>query len=242
MRRHPCFVVFWCLGTFVLAWASQSLLAQGMFEGVSSRIYAGLAFSYVNVSGNKFDGNHVLMPQTDYVPIPKLEAAKGFGVVLGFRGENIGIELSYYYHRHNATLIDPTLQSITEKVGNHNLNIDFKGHFWPGSRLEGYYQAGLVICFITMDKAIFGNVNDELKILGDVTFQGAGLDFGLGLDFWLIPELGVTAGVFYRRLFFTTLKESFYDSSAEMDALNTSISGVSGQGLGVIVGILVNLK
>lgn len=242
MRRRPCFVVFWCLGIFVLAWASQSLLAQGMFEGVKSRIYAGLTFSYGNFSGKSFDGTYSFSGPGDYIPVPKMEVGKGFGVVLGFRGENVGIELSYDYHRHNGTLRGPTLLTIQEKVGNHNLNIDFKGHFMPGDRLEGYYQAGLAVVFITADKALFGIENNEWKTTGDVIFQGAGLDFGLGLDFWLFRGLGLTAGVFYRPIFFTTLKESPYGQSVDTGTFDVDVSGMKGHGLGVIIGILVNLK
>jgi len=245
MLRRPGFIVFCCLGAFVLAGASPRLLAQGMFEGVKSRIYAGLAFSYYNIIGNSFDGTYGFSGPGDYLPVPKMEAAKGFGVVLGFRGENVGIELSYYYHRHNGTLEDPTPEfsgTRAEKVSDHNLNIDFKGRIWPGGRLEGYYQAGLAVVFISVNKALFGIENDEWKAMGDVTYQAAGLNIGLGLDFWLIRELGLTAGVFYRPLFFTTLKESPFGSSAEGGTFDVDVSGMKGHGLGVIIGILVNLK
>jgi hypothetical protein len=116
------------------------------------------------------------------------------------------------------------------------------GLIGPGRRLEGYYQAGLAVVFIGADKALFGIEDQAWKTTGDVVFQGAGLNFGLGLDFWLIRQIGLTAGVFYRPMFFTTLKESPYDSSVEGGTFDADISGMRGHGLGAMVGILINFK
>jgi hypothetical protein len=117
-----------------------------------------------------------------------------------------------------------------------------KGHIRPGSRLEGYYQIGLAIGFVSVDKSIFGVENEEWKTIGDVVYQAAGVDLGLGLDFWLSRRIGLTAGLFYRPLFFSTAKETLYDYADEMGTLDVEVSGMKGHSLGFSIGILVNLK
>lgn len=253
MRKRPGLVLTWGLFAVVLASGSSRLFGQRMFEGIKGRIYAGLVFSYTNIMGESFSGENGFSGEAEFVAIPKLNASKGLGIVLGLRGEAVGVEISYFYHRHDGSVLDPTPQyqgHRPEKIGHHDINIDFKGHFWPASRLEGYYQAGLSTVFLSVNKAIFGleNVGSssspvyEYKAEGDVTYQAVGINFGLGLDFWLMRQIGLTVGVFYRPLFFTTLKESLPGEYSEYGTFDIDVSGMKGHGLGVMAGILVNLK
>jgi len=246
MSRRPAFMIFFFLSALALSLGPGPLYGQAFFEGEKSRIYLGLTYSYNNTSGKSFDGKfEVDLGDGLYMPIPKFKAASGFSAILGLRGENIGVEISYSYARHDGTLKDPTLPpggTRMEKVGNHDFNIDLKGHIRPGSRLEGYYQIGLAIGFVSVDKSIFGVENSEWKTIGDVVYQAAGVDLGVGLDFWLSRRIGLTAGLFYRPLFFSTAKETLYDYAAEMGTLDVEVSGMKGHSLGISIGILVNLK
>ncbi len=246
MPKRPAFMIFFFLSALALSLGPGPLHGQAFFEGQKSRIYLGLTYSYNNTSGKSFDGEYeVPLGEGLYMPIPKLKAAPGFSAILGLRGEDFGMEISYSYARHVGTLKDPTLPqggTRMEKVGNHDLNIDLKGHIRPGSRLEGYYQIGLAIAFVSVGKSIFGVENAEWKTIGDVVYQAAGIDLGVGLDFWLSRRIGLTAGLFYRPLFFSTAKETLYEYAAEMGTLDIEVSGMKGHGLGLNVGILVNLK
>jgi hypothetical protein len=245
MPKRPAFMIFFFLSALAPFLRPGPLHGQAFFEGEKSRIYLGLAYSYNNTSGKSFDGKSVFSIEGQYLPIPKLKAASGFSAALGLRGEDIGVELSYSYARHDGTLKDPTLPpggTRMEKVGNHDFNIDLKGHIRPGSRLEGYYQIGLAIVFVGVDKSIFGVENEEWKTIGDVVYQAAGIDLGVGLDFWLSHRIGLTAGLFYRPLFFSTAKETLYDYAADMGTLDIDVSGMKGHSLGMNIGILFNLK
>jgi len=245
MPRRPAFMIVLFLGAFVLSFWPGPLHGQVFFEGERSRIYLGLTYSYNNTSGKSFDGESVFASSGQFMPIPKLKAASGYSLVLGLRGEDIGVELSYSYSGHDGTLKDPTLPSDgirMEKVGNHDFNLDLKGHVRPGSRLEGYYQIGLAIVFVSVGKSIFGIEDEEWKTIGDTVYQAAGIDLGVGLDFWLSRRIGLTAGLFYRPLFFSTAKESLYDYAAEMGTVDIDVSGMKGHSLGFNIGILFNLK
>lgn len=245
MPKRPAFMIFMFLGALALSLKPRPLQGQVFFEGEKSRIYLGLTYSYNNTSGKSFDGKSVFSSEGQYMPIPKLKAASGFSAVLGLRGEDIGVELSYSYAGHDGTLKDLTLPAggtRMEKVGNHDFNIDLKGHIRPGSRLEGYYQIGLAIVFVSVGKSIFGVENAEWKTIGDVVYQAAGIDLGVGLDFWLSHRIGFTAGLFYRPLFFSTAKETLYDYAADMGTLDIDVSGMKGYSLGINIGILFNLK
>jgi len=238
-------LIFFLLGALALSLCPELLRGQVYFEGERSRIYLGFCYSYNNTSGKSFDGESVFASSGQFIPIPKLKAASGFSAVLGLRGENIGMELSYSYARHDGELKDPTLSSDgtrMEKVANHDFNIDLKGRFRPGSRLEGYYQVGLAIIFVGVNKSIFGIEDDEWKVIGDTVYQAAGIDLGVGLDFWLSHRIGLTAGLFYRPMFFSTAKEDLYEYSAEMGTLDIDVSGMKGYSLGINLGILFNLK
>jgi hypothetical protein len=245
MPKRLAFMIVFFLSALVLSLRPGPLHGQVFFEGEKSRIYLGLTYSYNNTSGKSFDGEFAFSSSGQYMPIPKLKAASGFSAVLGLRGEDIGVELSYSYAGHDGTLKDPTLPSggtRMEKVGNHDFNIDLKGHIRPGSRLEGYYQIGLAIVFVSVGKSIFGVENEEWKTIGDVVYQAAGIDIGVGLDFWLSRRIGLTAGLFYRPLFFSTAKETLYEYAAEMGTLDIDVSGMKGHSLGLNIGILFNLK
>ena len=246
MPRRPAFMIFFFLSALALSLGPGPLHGQAFFEGEKSRIYLGLTYSYNNTSGKSFNGEYAFSPSSgQYIPLPKLKAATGFSAILGLRGENIGMEISYSYARHDGTLKDPTLPpggTRMEKVGNHDFNIDLKGHIRPGSRLEGYYQIGLAIVFVSVGKSIFGVENAEWKTIGDAVYQAAGIDLGVGLDFWLSRRIGLTAGLFFRPLFFSTAKETLYDYAAEMGTLDIEVSGMKGHSLGINIGILFNLK
>ncbi len=244
MARRPI-LLFLFLGFFTLSLTPRVLQGQVLFEGERSRIYLGLGFAYNSTTGKSFDGESAFFSSGQFIPVPKLKAAPGFNAVLGLRGENIGIELSYLYFSHDGTLKDPTLaegESRGQKVGNHGFNIDLKGHFWPGSRLEGYFQIGLAVSFLSVDKSIFGTEDSVWKIMGNAVYQSAGLDLGVGMDFWLNRRIGLTTGLFYRPLFFSTLKESLYETPNVMGTLDVDLTGMKGHSLGLTAGILVNLK
>jgi hypothetical protein len=245
MPRRPAFLIVFLLSTLALSLGPGPLHGQAFFEGEKSRIYFGFTYSYNKTSGKSFDGESLFSSEGQYLPIPKLKAAAGFSAILGIRGEDIGVELSYSYVRHDGTLKDPTLPTggtRMEKVANHDFNIDLKGHIWPGSRLEGYYQIGLAIVFVSLDKSIFGIEDSNWKIIGDAVYQAAGVDLGIGMDFWLSHRIGLTAGLFYRPLFFSTAKENLYDYAAEMGTFDVDLTGMKGHSLGLNVGILFNLK
>jgi len=245
MRKRPGRAVLFFWGALVLASGSPMLFGQRMFEGIKGRIYTGLSFSYINVLGKSFDGNRYFGSPAEFIPVPELGAASGLGGVLGFRGESIGIEVSYYYYRHSGTLIDPTPQyegPRPEKIGHHVGNIDFKGHFWPASRLEGYYQVGVAVIFLSVNKSIFGVEDNVWTAEGDVTYQGAAINLGLGLDYWLTPQIGLTVGVYCRPMFFTTLKQNLPGEYADIGTYDYDVSGMKGLGLGLTAGILINLK
>ena len=245
MPKRLAFMIVFFLSALVLSLRPGPLRGQAFFEGEKSRIYLGLTYSYNYTLGKSFDGESVFSSEGQYMPIPKLKAAPGVSAILGLRGENIGVELGYSYARHDGTLKDPTLppgDTRMEKVGNHDFNIDLKGHIRPGSRLEGYYQIGLAIVFVSVGKSIFGVEKSEWKTIGDVVYQAAGIDLGVGLDFWLSHRIGLTAGLFYRPLFFSTAKETLYEYAAEMGTLDIDVSGMKGHSLGLNIGILFNLK
>jgi hypothetical protein len=245
MLRWPAFMTFFSLSALALSLGPGPLHGQAFFEGEKNRIYLGFTYSYNNTSGKSFDGESGFSGEGQYMAIPKLKAGTGFGAILGLRGEDVGVEISYSFARHDGTLKDPTLPAggtRLEKIGSHDFNIDLKGHIRPGSRLEGYYQIGLAIVFIDVGKSIFGVENEEWKTIGDVVYQAAGVDLGIGLDLWLSYRIGLTAGLFYRPLFFSTAKETYYDYAAEMGTLDTQVTGMKGHSLGLNVGILFNLK
>jgi len=179
----------------VLAVLAVALIATPAMAGEG--FYLGGYFSVNDISGDSAGafGNSY---------INSLDSGPGFGLRMGV-GFNryVSLQGSYFASVHSSdTYIDQDLTGLT---------LDLKLNFpLSNQKIEPYILAGI------------GSYE-----LGDAsgTFDGGGVQFGIGLDIYFVPELSLNTGLTWRSITFDSNDFGYlYDINADVTTFDIGLT------------------
>lgn len=182
---------------------------------VKEGTYLGASFIHNSMSGD-FDDTIVLVGPSGGVDVPDVDNGPGFGVVLGWRGEKVAMELGYQRSIHDtfSSFVD-----IGESEAAYNVvDLNFKIDVFARNKLRPYILLGLGIPWLTIeDSATAG------EGLEDATFFGYCLNAGAGVAYYFRPQLAVTGGLIYRWNRFTSAEGTSLEDSLSEGALGLTV-------------------
>jgi hypothetical protein len=200
-------------GLSALAWAD----AENPADYLHTRTYIGVVGTSISMdTGGLFSGlnySRVDNPGYEVDLIPALQQNFGFGILLGHREEAWAVELSYWQSNHNATFGPGVVSSesgssvtFTQQYQDtavySSVNIDFKRYFFTDSQTQPFINLGVCFPWITVNNAAedgFGNISS-------LTLAGLGLDLGVGVEYYLSPNLSFFGGAYKRWASFDEFK------------------------------------
>jgi hypothetical protein len=243
----PAFILsLMILNTPTLVWADGN---PGDY--LHSRTYVGVVGTSVSVSNSGlFSGSNysvVNAPAYDVSIIPTIPQAIGWGVLAGHREEAYALEVSYWQSVHNG-FFGPgvvgsqsngsvTFTSAYPATAVYNsINVDFKRYFLTDLQLQPFLDLGVSFPWMTISNADIDGSGNVLPL----TLSGAGLNLGIGVEYYLTPNISFVAGAYQRWASFSEFQGS------QIQANTLSIYGPNGtqegSGLNFAVGTTLGFE
>jgi hypothetical protein len=195
-RRHTLRTIgaFVCLITLASpAWSQEfgRFAKEGGFVGLSF-------LPRFTFDGVTFDGESIYkeVGGEEFMILPRLTEKDMFRVMLGYRGPQASLELSYDRSRHAGTFLEGTGEAVFQAV-----NVDGRFFFATAHRIQPYVLVGGAIPWFTVKDGSFLDPN-----VGDATFNGYGLNTEAGVTVYPHRQIGVSVGYNYRVLYFDDVR------------------------------------
>jgi opacity protein-like surface antigen len=181
--------------SFVLALAAPAA-AQEQYGGfakqggfVSVTFMPGFTFDGETFDGStwyqKIDGEEIIvLPRLDKQPLTR--------GILGFRGRNASLELSYERSQHDGTFENASMESTFQAV-----NADVRYYFATGGRVQPHVLAGGSFPWLRVKHGSF--LDGEV---GDARWRGYGVNTEVGVTVYPHRQFGVGVGYAYRVIWF----------------------------------------
>lgn len=190
--------------------------AENPGDYLHSRTYIGLVGTSVSVdNGGEFSGLNYSRSNTPYEIdlIPTLAQNFGYGVLLGHREEAWAVEASYWQSNHTATFGPGTVGSIAgssvtftqqfqDTAVYNSVNIDFKRYFLTEGQTQPFLSLGVSFPWIVVNNAA-SNGSGSVEPL---TLAGLGFNLGVGVEYYLSPNLSFFGGAYKRWASFDEFK------------------------------------
>ncbi len=162
---------------------------------------------YQNFGGD-FNGDVILTgvdpSYPDLILVPEVDDGIGFGAGLGYRFGEFALEFNYMRTTHDADFPGSTIGDATLNL----VNIDVKYFFMTDSPLQPMILVGLAIPWLDVGD---GSIVIATGESGDSNFTGVGLNLGGGVNYFLTPQVALTAQAGYRFLWFMDVKGASND-------------------------------
>lgn len=191
--------------------------AENPGDYLHSRTYLGVVGTSVSVdTGGMFSGlnySRIDNPTYEVDLIPALDQNFGFGVLLGHREEAWAVEVSYWQSNHNATFgpgvvgsVSGSSVTLTQQFQDtavySSVNVDFKRYFFTEAQTQPFISLGVSFPWITVNNA----AADANGNIGPLTLAGLGLNLGVGVEYYLSPNLSFFGGAYKRWASFDEFK------------------------------------
>jgi hypothetical protein len=210
-----------------------------------TRNYFGLLGTSINInSKGLFNGttySRVDKPSYEITLLPSLAQAFGWGALMGHREETYAVEVSFWQSSH-ASSFGPgvatfsngssvTFTSAYQSTAVYNsINLDLRRYILTDLPIQPFFNLGVSFPWIDLGAADM----DVAGTLWTATVGGFGFNLGLGVEYYLSPNLSFTVGVFQRWASF----DEFKGSQTQYNQLSSSADPATydGSGLDLVVG------
>lgn len=139
-----------------------------------------------NAFAGDFDGDHFFNAGEEFLYVPEMEKALGWGLMIGSRKQGMDWELYYMRSSHNASFLDIHDKAGFDAVGANSRFFLGRGMFRP------FFNMGMDFCWIKAPH--FSETAYTPYRSGNAKFTGLGLFAGLGLAVTPIRSLTFFVG------------------------------------------------
>lgn len=165
----------------------QGFAKQGGFIGMS--VLPSFTFDGVTFDG---EGIYKEIGGDEITILPRLSSQHMVRFILGYRGRQAGIEISYDRTHHDGTFLESTGKAIFQAV-----NLDGRYYFVTNQRIQPYVLAGGTMPWFNVKDGSF--LHDAAA---DAKFKGYGINTEAGVVIYPHRQLGISVGYNYRVLSF----------------------------------------
>jgi len=182
--------------------------AENPGDYLHTRTYFGVVGTSVSVSNSGiFSGLNYSRVNNPYEVdlLPALSQSFGYGILFGHREEVWALEASFWQSNHNATFGPGVVNSVSgesvtftqqfkDTAVYYSINVDFKRYFLTETQYQPFLSLGVSFPWIVVQNA----ASDANGDMGPLTLAGLGLNLGIGMEYYLSPEISFF-GVAYQR-------------------------------------------
>jgi hypothetical protein len=146
------------------------------------------------LDGVTFDGETLYkeVGGEELIILPRLDTKQMIRGILGYRGRQAALEISYDRTRHDGTFMDLPVEATFQAV-----NVDGRFFFLTGGRFQPHVLVGGMFPWLTVKDGSFLNSD-----VGDARFRGYGVNSEAGVTLYPHPRLGLSVGYGYRVMWF----------------------------------------
>jgi opacity protein-like surface antigen len=156
-------------------------------------VYFDLYATWAQLGGD-FDGDTVLTGATDTIEIPDADDGAGVGLAIGYRWDQVALELAF-----TALEFDGTLSVATGgEVYYGALELNGRYFFRVQERFQPFLQAGLGVAVANLEDSSTGASGT-----GDGDLYGGVLNAGAGAEYYLTEHFSLGFRALYRYTSFT---------------------------------------
>ncbi len=237
----------WSGGILSLGLSVSPAWADRINDYIHERTYLGILGTSVSVaSDGVFNGKNYSRYDNPYelVLLPTLAQNFGFGALIGHREETYAIELSYWQSQHLATFGPATVDvpggtvvfpKHEDKAAYHAVNLDFKKYFLTELPYQPFLNLGVSFPWVDLDHAAANSAGE----VATATVAGLGLNLGIGLEYYLTPNISVLGGAYEKWTSF----DQFKGHAAQYGPLSPNGGGShDGSGLHFAIGTTVGFQ
>jgi opacity protein-like surface antigen len=173
--------------------------------------------SYVVASiGGDFDGNSTFVASngTETAIVPKISTGDGGRLAAGWRWTRGAVEFAYQQTRHDGEFRGLSGFDVTC----HSAEVDGRFYlpsFWD--RLKPSIVAGILIPWLDVKNGATGLNGAGQTVTETATYYGAGLNVGLGTEFYVTRHWSIDLLATWRWMDFSDLSGVHTDSSLDRD-------------------------
>ena len=182
--------------------------AENPGDYLHTRTYIGLVGTSVSVDNSgEFSGLNYSRNNNPYEIdlIPSIAQNFGYGLLLGHREEAWAVEASYWQSNHNASFGPGVVgsasgssvtfsQQYQDTAVYNSVNIDFKRYFLTEGQTQPFLSLGVSFPWIVVNNgATNGNGN-----FASLTLAGLGFNLGVGVEYYLSPNISFFGGAYKR--------------------------------------------
>lgn len=186
---------------------------------VGGGFYFGSNFTYSGLSGEYFDGDHFFYSSEEILLIPKLESSSGFNILAGWRMAGGGVEAGY-----TGSALDVTFAGLNGEAKYDLVFVRARAYPFESKNVQpalifGVNYTWLTVLDASATYAAPANVTDAI-------YTGPGFEGGLSIDYFISPNVTLSAGCVFRLLFLIFYEGAtgyIYDYT-EMDTVLTATS------------------
>ena len=237
--------------SLALSFASR-VLADSPSDYLHTRTYFGVVATSISVNKNgEFSGlnySRVDAPAYEVDLIPAISQNFGFGVLIGHREESWAGEVSFWQSNHTATFGPGTItsesgltypaQQFQGTATYNSVNVDFKRYFITEQQLQPFINLGVSFPWIVINDA----ATDAFGDIRPLTLAGLGFNLGIGVEYYLTPNISFVANACQRWASFDEFKgiQNEYNQITQFG--NGSPTSDEGSGLIFTIGTTLGLE
>jgi hypothetical protein len=160
--------------------------------------------SIATIIDTDFDGNSgVIDPgDTETILLLDFEQGLGFGAGIGYRFDELAIEL--YYER--MTFDTGLLGSDYDDAIMHSVNLDAKYFFMTDTPLQPHVSLGFILPWLNVNNAAFAPNVGPITQLGKANFRGFGVSIGAGVTYYFTPKIALTGTAGWRQIWYNRVE------------------------------------
>jgi opacity protein-like surface antigen len=173
--------------------------------------YFDIHFAY-NSIGSEFDGERILIAADDVFAVPDFDVGIGFGLSMGYRYEELYIELAFQRTQH-----DFIWTGIKGDAVHSIWSINLRRVFFKDSRLQPFLQLGWMP--VMPLRVNDGTLLVSQSLTSDAIFIGdiSNFNAGGGIEFALKPKISVRLSIVYKRAKYVSVKSSEENIAIKLD-------------------------
>lgn len=212
----------WLLALLFLGTIST---ADAKTRYVEERSYVGVFGQFASISddpGIGFDGiagvsRSYSSGVTTYSLIPKIKDNYGFGGLVGYRRGDYAAEVSYARSSHKAEYDGEYFWGTTgtfQDTATYNaFNVNLKRYLFTYLPIQPYVLGGLCFPWLVVENATIIDGPEYSWYINSASYSGMGFNLGVGLEFFVMPNVTITGGAIRRWNDFSHLRGASKQSS-----------------------------
>jgi len=189
------------------------LAVAGSAAAQDGRFFIGAMAPQIKFGGSDFNGDNFFDLDSQFVFIPKVQTAWGWGLLLGYGEDDFDCDFYYMQSKHSASIL-----TIPESADFSAIGINARWYVSDPGMIRVFLNAAFDFSSLTVTHAAVQSYEPYQE--GNARFRGLGICGGCGLSITAFERLTFFAGMEFRWNIMGQVKgyEGEYQNTEDLDS------------------------